>query len=281
MKKRIIRNITLTCDSHTHAHFFGRRTGDEILGADPVPKLLVAPMTWQGDLRPVLDAYLEQLKPLENGLTSGHTLGAEEIPHVLDLGRCWLGDFAARMIASARPAEAGPDPAADVSEVAAQLERLRRDMGTGNAARVADGLRRLRDAARRVSDSVGGRRSLDRHHTGDFSRPVSIAEINRRNREFHAARDATPRLDSSGRMNWRTGDAAPAARPGVRDAAHAAAQAVASADPRARLEALNRGARAFWSGSGEPITADALRRMPAPTTIGEINQRNRAFWARR
>jgi hypothetical protein len=162
-----------------------------------------------------------------------------------------------------------------------QLDRLRRDMGTGDPPIIADGVRRLLDAARRVTDSVKGR-SLDRHHTGDFSRPVSIATINQRNRAFHARNSAAPTLDSSGRMIYprSSSDAAPGARStAFRDAMHAANTATT---PREHIAALNAASKAFWH-RGEPptVTGDALRRLPAPTTVGEINQRNRAYWAGR
>lgn len=224
---------------------------------------------------------------LDNGLTLGNVLHAEEIGPVVDLGRQWLGSFSDRMLA-ARDEKPG---ALDVSEVFGQLQHLRRQMGTGDPRSVADGVRRLRDAARLVSDEgeephgafSEGRRIADglmrRHRVGDFSRPVSIATINQRNRAFHASRDVTPRLDNSARMNWRTGDAAPQDRTAVRDAVHAANHATNTPD---LIRAKNATAKAFWS-SGEPPTlvADALRIAPASTTVAGINARNRAFWAGR
>jgi hypothetical protein len=81
-------------------------------------------------------------------------------------------------------------------------------------------------------------------------------------------------------MHWCTGDAATGARStGFRDAMHAAAHA---ATPREQIAALNRGAKAFWS-RGEPPTlvADALRTAAAPTSVAEINVRNRAYWGNR
>jgi len=175
-----------------------RRSCDEILNADPVPKLMLMPLTWQGDLRPVLDAYLEQLKPLENGLTLDRTLTAERIPHVLDLGRAWLGDFTERMLTSYSE-EPG---AVDATEVLTQVRGLRREMGTGDPKRIADSLKRVREAANRLGgrDEHGafseGRRVADgllsRHHVGDFSRPASIDDINRRNAAFWNGRSVTP-----------------------------------------------------------------------------------------
>jgi len=60
-------------------------------------------------------------------------------------------------------------------------------------------------------------------------------------------------------------------------------EARTAATPRAELEVINRANRCSWSGAGEPptVTGDALRRMPAPTTVSEINERNRQFWAER
>lgn len=187
--KRILRNIftVVTCDDRARPRLFG----DEILHAEPIPKVLVGGRTWQGDLEPVLDAYLEQLQPLENGLTLGRVLHAEEIPAVLDLGAAWLGTFRDRVLAS-REEKPG---AVGVTEVLRGVEAVRRQMGAGNSAAVADGIRRLRDAALRVSDAVRDLRTGDAaRHMGDFSQPVSIAEINRRNRE-HAARNAAPTVD--------------------------------------------------------------------------------------
>jgi hypothetical protein len=278
MKKRIIRSVTLTCDARTHAHFFGTR--DEILHAEPVPKLLLMPTTWRGDLKPVLDSYLEQLRPLEKGLTLGRTLSAEEVPHVLNIGTAWLGDFRDRILA-ARDERPG---AIEAAPVLAALEAVRREMTVGDRTRVADGLRRLRDAADcLVPDEAGehgafsgGRRIADAT-ARRLASTQRIADINTRNHDFHASRSVTPRLDTSGRMHWRTGDAAPAQTTAFRDAMHAAAHA---ATPREQIAAINRGAKAFWN-RGEPITADALRRMPAPTSVSEINRRNRAYWAGR
>jgi len=108
-----------------------------------------------------------------------------------------------------------------------------------------------------------------------------IADMNQRAADFWNERSATAQLDSSGRLHWRTGDAAAGARStAFRDAMHSAAHATT---PREQIAALNRGARAFWAGTGEPPTpvADALRGASAPTSVGEINQRNRAFWAER
>jgi len=272
--KRILRNILsyATCD---HRSRF--LTRDEILNAEPVPKLLLMPRTWRGDLKPVLDAYLQQLAPLDNGITLGRTLSAEAIPHVIKLGTAWLGDFRDRMLA-ARDESPG---AVEGTPVLIALEAVRREMGTGDRQRVADGLRRLRDAAARVG------RSRDEQEHGAFSegRRIAdatgrrVADINAANSEFWNKRSATPSLDSRGRMNRHTGDATPAQRTAFRDAMHAATNAPT---PREQIAALNRGAKAFWS-SGEPPTliADALRAAPAPTTIAGMNQRARAFWAGR
>jgi len=92
-------------------------------------------------------------------------------------------------------------------------------MKASDRKRVADGLRRLRDAAARVS------RSRDEEEHGAFSegRRIAdatarrVADINASNAEFWQQRSSAPSLDSRGRMRW-TGDAAPSARPGVRDA---------------------------------------------------------------
>lgn len=172
----------------------------------------------------------------------------------------------------------------DVAEVLSGLEHLRRQMGTGDRAKIADGVRRLRDAARKVSDSLRPRRTGDAaRHVGNFTRRVSIAEINRRNRG-HAAKNAAPALDASGRMVYprgattRTADSAPVTE--VRDAEHAVRSATT---PRELNAAMNRAARALWSGNGEPssVTSDMLRSAPAPKSIAEMNQRARAFWAGR
>jgi hypothetical protein len=124
-------------------------------------------------------------------------------------------------------------------------------------------------------------RSLDRHHTGDFSRPVAITQLNAANRSFWARRSVIPSVDSCGRMHWRGGDAAPGARTtALRDAIY---EPRAATTPREQLAALNRGARAFWSGTAEPptVAGDALRKLPAPTSNAELNQCNRAFWSGR
>ena len=281
--KRVIRNVFLTCDASTRrVHFFG----DEILHADPILKVMLMPLTWQGDLQPVLDAYLEQLRPLENGLTLGRTLSAEEIGNLLDLGRTWLGIFQTKLLAASadfasaqRPEEAGAEPGTDVAEVIGQLTHLRREMGTGDRAKIADGMRRLRDAARRVSDSLPARDGMTQRRIADAT-ARRIDDINAGNRAFWTARDTTPQLDSSGRMNWRTGDSRTQST-AFRDAQHAVAHA---ASPSKRIEAMNLAARAFWTPRGEPptVTADALSHAPTGgTTAASINARNRAFWAGR
>lgn len=276
MKKRILRGIftTVTCDARTFRHFFGNR--DEILNAEEVPKLLLMPTTWRGDLVPVLDAYLEQLRPLENGLTLGRTLTAEEVPATLDLGTQWLGTFRDRMLSYHSDAPG----AVCAMPVLQALEAVRAEMRTGDRRRVADALKALRRAA----DCMSG----DDEEHGAFSegRRIAdaarhrIADMNQRAADFWNKRSATAQLDSSGRMNWRGGDAAPGARStAFRDAMHAAAHA---STPREQIASLNSAAKAFWN-SGEPptVTGDALRRMPAPSSIGEMNARNRAFWASR
>lgn len=269
--KRILRNVVLTCDASTFRHFFG--THDSILNAHPIPKLLVTPATWRGDLAPVLDAYLEQLRPLENGLTLGHTLSAEEIRAVLDLGTQWLGTFRDRMLASASDAPG----AVSAMPVLEALEAVRREMKVGDRQRIADALKDLRRAA----DCMSGAPDDEEHGAFNEGRRIAdaarrrIGDMNQRAADFWNKRSATPSLDSRGRMSWRGADAAQSARPGVRDAVH---EARTAPTPRAELEAMNRAAKAFWN-SGEPltVTGDALRRMPAPTSVAEINQSNRVF----
>jgi len=289
--KKILRNITLTCDAGTHAHFFGRRrTGDEILNAIPPGRILCLGTIWTGELAPAVTRAAAAIAAnfLSPGLSVGGVLHAEPAPDTLDLGRQWLGALQTRILASAadfasqRPEEAGDEPGTDIGEVIQQLDRLRRDMGTADRAKIRDGVSRLQAAADRVSRS---RDEAERHGAFSEGRRIAdatarrVADINQRNADFWNRRSSTPSLDSRGRMNWRTGDAAPAETTAFRDAMHAAANA---ATPREQISALNRAAKSFWS-RGEPptVTGDALRRTPAPTTIGEINARNRAYWAGR
>jgi hypothetical protein len=291
--KRIIRNLFTYATRDQRSRF----VSDEILRADPVPKLLLTPTTWRGDLQPVLDAYLEQLRPLENGLTLGRTLSAEEVPAVLNLGVVWLGMFAERMLASRSDAPG----AVEATPVLAALEAVRREMAIGDRQRIADGLRQLRQAADSVNAALfgshcepeddrqhggfsGGRRIADgfmpRHSVGGFSRPVPIATINQRNRDFHARN--SPTLDSSGRMLYshdrasRTADSARTTA--LRDAEHAVVHASTTGQ---RIGAMNVLHRLKATRDGEPPGAVAVISMPAPRTPAEINAANRAHWASR
>ena len=80
---------------------------------------------------------------------------------------------------------------------------------------------------------------MRRTRFGDFTRPLSIAEINPRNRDFHAARAAADPVR-------RTGDGRPsteaARQTALRDALHAQSQAATPADV---LRAMNHAHRAF------------------------------------
>lgn len=261
--------------SPRRSRFFG-----DDLSAERVPKLLLMPMTWRGDLKPVLDAYLEQLRPLENGFTLGRVLSAEEAPATLNLGTAWLGSFRDRMLAARTDQPGG----LDATPVLAALEAVRREMKAGDPIAVSDGMRDLRRAADRVARS---RDEEEPHGAFSEGRRIAdaarqrVADINAHNRDFHAARSVTPQLDTSGRMHWRTGDAAPGGRAtAFRDALYEVRTATT---PRAQLAALNRSARAFWSRAGDPptVTGYALRRTPAPTSVAEINAQNRTYWAGR
>lgn len=223
-----------------------------------------------------------------NGLTLGRVLHAEEIPHVLTLGTAWLGSFRDRLFA-AYDAKPG---ATDATEVLRALEAVRREMGTGNPAAVVDGLRRLRRAADGLSAAGGeerhgafseGRRIADGlmrpRMLGDFSRPGSIAEINERNRQFHARTNAALALDASGRMDWRRSSVRitdTARQTALRNAVHAQAQAPTPAD---RLRAMNDAARAFWPSTGiTPGGPVGGLGVGIGKTAVDINARNRAFW---
>lgn len=281
---KILRNLfkVVTCD--VRPRFFG----DEILSAIPPGRVLCLGTVWRGELAPRVEAAAEAISSafVAPGLSLGGALHAEPAPDVLDMGRTWVGNLQTKILASAadfasqqRPEEAGAAPGTDLGEVVEQLDRLRRDMGTGNPQTIADGVRRLRDAAGRVTDSMKGR-SLDRHHTGDFSRSVSIATINQRNRDFHARNSAAPRLDSSGRMVRgavvRTGDSA--RMTAVRDAEHAVRSA---STPREQLSAINLLNRLQATREGEPFgTAGMIGRRPPQSPV-ELNAMHRAYWAGR
>jgi hypothetical protein len=291
--KRIVRRF-FTCASHD-ALLWRRRErtfGDEILEANPVGKTMLMPMTWRGDLEPVLDTYLEQPSPLK-GFMLGHVVHAEEIGHVLDLGRVWLGDFTDRVRASSNDQPG----AVDASEVLKEIEDLRTAMGTRDPKMIADAFRRVRDASSRLGRDAEeehgafseGRRIADaavRHVRGTTQR---IKSINQRNADFWRERSVTPTLDSSGSMNSRTRDSARGAETtAFRDAAH---QARTATTTRSLVEAMNNAAKSLWSG-GEPptLTSDALRRMSATagdvtqaasSRVASINAANRAFWAER
>ena len=57
----VLRSIftVATCDRRP-----SRAASDQTLHAEPIPKLMLKPLVWRGDLRPV--AYIDQLEPLSN-----------------------------------------------------------------------------------------------------------------------------------------------------------------------------------------------------------------------
>jgi hypothetical protein len=171
---------------------------DEILSPQPARKVLVLGRVWEGDLKPRVDALEEALAPL-TGFTLGHTVGAEQIGDVLDLGRVFNGiaeltrDIRAAGVAHDAQGSSGDD--VDVSEMLECLRRLRAVLGTEepDVAAVTDSVRRLGQAHDRVKrsrlrtgDAATPRGLMRSHLIGTGSKPVSIASINDANREFHS-----------------------------------------------------------------------------------------------
>ena len=262
--KRIVR-FFCTDSPNGRRHF-----RDTMLNAIPVGKVLVLGRVWTGELAPLVDSYLEALNPIVSGFTLGRTLNAEPPTDLADMGRRWLGDLHTRIAASVDTAT-GPEPRVDVSEAITALERLREVMPGGNAAQIHDAWLGLRSAADRVSRSLrdaSGHPAIRRdYRSGDGSKPRSIASISADNRAFWAGRGA-----AAAETRTRTASASDAV---FRDAEHACQTATT---PRARIAAMNVMNRLR---TGEPMTADMQPQRSAPSSIADINARNRAFWSGR
>jgi hypothetical protein len=183
-----------------------------ILSAVPPGKTLVQGTTWNGDLRPKVDAMLDQLQSLTTPFTTGRTLHAQVLsPNDALLGRTWTGDLQARLSRAATPTGD-----TDMSGVFQELEALHLALGTTNPEEVADRIGRVRRAAdairtkTRTTDSNWGTAFLNRSRGSATS---AIAQIK------------------------RAGTAEGAAR----------VTADCSADMRGKIAAMNEANRAFWA----------------------------------
>ena len=119
----------------------GYHLGDDMLNAIPNGKCLVLGRVWKGDLEPVVDSYIEALKPIVSGFSAGRVLNAEPAPATLNLGRTWIGT-ATKQIAGSHD-EAGD---VDVSELLVALSHLHNALAGGSKA----GNQLAKDAFRRV-----------------------------------------------------------------------------------------------------------------------------------
>jgi hypothetical protein len=166
---RMVRRTTpsvQTTDSHLQRGLgTRRRTRDDILNAWSDGKQLALGTVWDGDLKPRFDTAMDEVKALVTGFTSGQVLHAEPVPADLDLG--------------------------DVSDGLELIER----------GAVRDGVERIERAVadarrRKVARPTGDTNSADSARvraqihpprvTGDFSKPVTPADVNKLNAETWA-----------------------------------------------------------------------------------------------
>jgi hypothetical protein len=248
-------------------------TRDEILEAQTPHKAIALGTVWDGYLKPKFDTLVEEAGKL-HGFMLGHVVTAEPSPVIQQmLGRVWRGIDAMRSDLrrfADQTASEGPElERVDTTEALAAVEQLRQALGTEeiNTAKFGDTVSRMR----RAKDGVRPARSGSRR-TGDFSKPVSVAEINQRNRDHWALQNGTATRDSLG---------------AIRDAEHAVRTAT---DPRSliqRINHLNRLKAAQNDYTPGTTNDDRQRAMDlahlqtrsAPRTPAEINERNRQFWA--
>ena len=200
-------------DRNRYRRVGGHRVRDELLSPVYSGKLHVAARTWEGDLKPKIDAAIAAVEPLITGLTSGNVLHAEPGPADLNLGRQWLGDLRSRLadavMEHARSGGgSGEAIGIDLSAVLQAAARLDEVFETGgrNPAQLSsafDALRRARDAVmecdpaedpystRQIGDAGRhpGIRGWSRP-IGGFGRQTSPASINRDNRAYWEKRTA-------------------------------------------------------------------------------------------
>ena len=258
-------------------------TRDEVLEAQTPRKSVALGAVWDGSLKPKMDTLVEEGGKL-HGFMLGHVVGAEPSP-VIDqlLGRVWRGIYDMRSALLHHDEQVPTDVSGleqvDTTEALAAVEQLRQALGTekidmGCVGDAVGRLKRARDSVRRgatASRATGDRRPhpmIGRQRmTGDGSKPVSIAELNQRNRDH---------------WDVRTGATTAAARAEVRDAQHAVAQATDQRSLNAGLNQLN---RAFWEDR-RPKTRDSGvavggAGVAKSLSIADINARNRQYWAKR
>jgi hypothetical protein len=193
---------------------------DSVLAAVPPGKTLVLGTTWNGDLRPKVDALLDQLQSLVTPFTTGRTLHAQVLsPNDALLGRTWTGDLQARLSRAATPTGD-----TDMSGVFQELEALHLALGTTNPEEVADRIGRVRRAA----DAVGKKtKTADSDNWGS--------------RFLNRSRVAT---DSAITGIQRTSTA-----DGTAGAVRAAlATADGKTDMRGKIATINEANRVYWAG---------------------------------
>jgi hypothetical protein len=215
MKRKTIR-VTVTDGAGSWRH-----TRDSTLAAVSPGKILILGTTWVGDLRPKVDAMLDQLQALVTPFTTGRTLNAEQLaPQTGLLGRTWTGDLQARLTRAATPTGD-----TDMSRVFQELEALHIAMGTANAAEVADRIGRVRRAA----DAVG-------------KKSRTTTDSNWGTRFLNQSRLATDTAITNLKRTAPAGGTAGA----VRDAL---ATGDGASDMRSKVAAMNRANAAFWDRS--------------------------------
>lgn len=238
------------------------RTHDSRLDAWSDGKVLALATVWSGELQPQIDARLDALRPLVTGFTSARVLHAEAAAKSLDLGRRWVGDIRGAIRAGARDGERGDGERVDLTDLARSAERLEDALEKRNPELIQsahDQLRREFDLVRR-NHADTARHTADAQFADRGAREAqetrdTIRSMNQRNREFWSGRDAngtrvptTPvTAVSPASQSTRT-----------RDWAHE----IPGGSPFANATSLKFG-------------------TSRPSTVSEINRRNREFWAQR
>src|SRR5580698_740878 len=132
MKRKIRLTVTDGADSWRQSH-------DSILSAVDPGKTYTNGTTWNGDLKPKVDAMLDKLAPLVTPFSTGQTLHAEELTGSdAMLGRVWTGDLQARLT---RAATSTGD--VDLSQVVHAVGALHAAFTSGNRSEANDSIHRI------------------------------------------------------------------------------------------------------------------------------------------
>jgi hypothetical protein len=161
-------------------------TRDGMLLPQPAAKILALQQIWEGDLRPRLDDLVEQFKALVPGqsFALNSILDAESSHTRVDLGTVWEGISGAFSAALAAAAVSGSTPTGDSAHLKSQIASNRAYGTFSKPISAADVNRKNAEFWKRTTDT-GGPAARDPAR----SAPQTIAELNERNREFWRGRE--------------------------------------------------------------------------------------------